>query len=96
VQWQGVSARRGRPTFVAIWNYPGTGGVTASWPSPQPLPAAVYLLAKAMTGLPEERVSQVLRDRWGTWVDGRSTDAQLAAALGIQVPNGPLLPHPES
>jgi hypothetical protein len=56
----------------------------------------VYLLAKAMTGLPEERVSQILRDRWGTWVDGRSTDAQLAAALGIQVPNGPLPPHPES
>jgi hypothetical protein len=80
--------------LVAIWNYPGVGGVTASWPSPQPLPAAVYLLAKAMTGLPEEKVRQVLADRWATWVDGRSTDAQLAAALGLQVPNGPLPPRP--
>jgi hypothetical protein len=94
VQWQGVRVPGGRPTFVAIWNYPGAGGVTASWPSPQPLPAAVYLLAKAMTGLPEEKVRQVLADRWATWVDGRSTDAQLAAALGLQVPNGPLPPRP--
>ncbi len=94
LQWQGVSARRGRPTLVAIWNYPGAGGVTASWPSPQPLPAAVYLLAKAMAGRPEQKVSQVLRDHWATWVDGRSTDAQLAAALGIQVPDGPLPPSP--
>jgi hypothetical protein len=94
VQWQGFSQRRGRPTFLAIWNYPGTGGVTASWPSQQPLPAAVYLLAKAMAGLPEPKVSQVLKDRWATWLNGRTTDAQLAAALGIPVPSGPLPPHP--
>jgi hypothetical protein len=94
VQWQGFSQRAGRPTFVAIWGYPGGGGVTASWPSLQPLPAAVYLLAKAMTGLPEQKVSQVLKERWATWLNGRTTDAQLAAALGIQVPSGPLPPKP--
>jgi hypothetical protein len=94
VQWRGLSLRRGRPTFVAIWNYPGTGGVSAAWPSRQPLPAAVYLMAKAMTRLPEQKVSQVLRERWATWLNGRTTDAQLAAALGIQVPSGPLPPKP--
>jgi hypothetical protein len=92
VQWQTVSLRRGRPTSVAIWNYPEAGGVTASWPQQQPPPVAVYLLAKAMTGLPEQKVSQVLKDRWATWLDGRATDAQLAAALGLQVPSGPLPP----
>jgi hypothetical protein len=95
VQWQGLSLRRGRPTFVAIWNYPGTGGVTAAWPSRPPFPAAVYLMAKAMTGLPEQKVSQVLKDRWATWLNPRTTDAQLAAALGIQVPSGPLPPYPQ-
>ena len=95
VQWRGLSLRRGRPTFVAIWNYPGTGGVSAAWPSRQPLPAAVYLMAKAMTRLPEQKVSQVLKDRWATWLNPRTTDAQLAAALGIQVPSGPLPPYPQ-
>jgi hypothetical protein len=90
VQWQEIGLRRGRPTSVAIWNYPEAGGVTASWPPRQPPPVAVYLLAKAMTGLPEQKVRQVLKDRWATWVNGRTTDAQLAAALGIQVPSGPL------
>jgi len=93
VQWHGFGLP-GRPTFIAIWNYPEGGGVTASWPSRQPLPAAVYLLAKAMTGLPEQKVSRVLADRWATWLNGRTTDAQLAAALGIQVPSGPLPPKP--
>jgi len=94
VQWQGLPTQRGRPTFVAIWNYPEGGGVTAPWPSGQPLPADEYLLAKGMAGLPEQKVSQVLKERWATWVNGRTTDAQLAAALGIQVPSGPLPPKP--
>jgi hypothetical protein len=55
----------------------------------------VYLLARAMTGLPEQKVSQVLKDRWATWLNGRTTSAQLAAALGIQVPGGPLPPYPK-
>jgi hypothetical protein len=45
-----------------------------------------------MTGLPERKVSQVLKDRWATWLNGRTTSAQLAAALGIQMPTAP--PHP--
>jgi hypothetical protein len=96
VQWQGFSQRRNRPAFVAIWTPPGGGGVTAPWPSRQPLPAAVYLLAKAMAGLPEQKVSQVIKDRWATWLNARTTDAQLAAALGIRVPSGPLPAQPAS
>jgi hypothetical protein len=73
----------GRPAFFSIWFYPdrGAGAVTA--PGPQVIPASEYLLAKAMTGLPERRVNQVLKDRWATWVSARTTAAQLAAALGV-------------
>jgi hypothetical protein len=42
-----------------------------------------YLLAEAMTALPEARVTKVLDRSWATWSNWRSTDAQLAAALGI-------------
>jgi hypothetical protein len=96
VQRAQFSLQRGRPASAAIWSQPGQGigGVTAP-ASQQSLPAAVYLLAKAMTGLPEQKVSQVLKDRWATWLNGRTTDAQLAAALGIQVPGGPLPPYPK-
>ena len=96
VQRAQFSLQRGRPTSAAIWSQPGQGigGVTAP-ASQQSLPAAVYLLARAMTGLPEQKVSQVLKDRWATWLNGRTTGAQLAAALGIQVPGGPLPPYPK-
>jgi hypothetical protein len=95
VQWQALKVRQGRPSFTAVWNQPvqGAGGVAAP-ATEQSLPAAEYLMAKAMTGLPEQKVSQVLKDQWSTWLNARTTDAQLAAALGIQVPAGPVLPQP--
>lgn len=96
VQWQEFSERRDRPGFVAIWTPPGGGGITAPWPARAPLPVAVYLLAKAMAGLPEQKVRQVIGDGWATWLNARTTDAQLAAALGIQVPSGPLPAKPAS
>jgi hypothetical protein len=96
VQWEALSVPRGRPAFTAIWSQPlqGTGGVLAP-ATQQALPAAVYLMAKAMTGLPEQRVSKVLKARWATWLNAGTTDAQLAAALGIRVPAGPMLPQPK-
>jgi hypothetical protein len=95
VQWPWVGPQRAGIPFVWVWTYPGqaAGGVTAPG-TPRPLPAAVYLMAKAMTGLPEQKVSQVLKDRWATWLNGRTADAQLAAALGIQVPSAPPNPKP--
>jgi hypothetical protein len=80
-----------RNTVVPTWNYPGAdaGQITPSGPQ---ITTAGYLLAKAMTGLPERKVSQVLTGTWATWVNGRTTDAQLAAALGIQMPSVPLPP----
>lgn len=37
-------------------------------------------------------VDQVLKGRWATWLNEHTTDAQLAAALGIQMPSAPLQP----
>ncbi len=79
---------------VPIWAYPGSkvgGYLTPQAASPQTT-AAGYLLADAMTSLPEAKVAAVLRDAWGRWLDWRSTDAQLAAALGIPMPGVPALP----
>jgi hypothetical protein len=74
-------------TFVPTWNYPGAGGnyVTPPGGGPQNT-AAGYLLAHAMTTLPEQEVSHVLTGVWGRWLNWRTTDAQLAAALGIPMP----------
>ena len=94
VQWPWVGPARGGVTFAWIWAYPGqaAGGITAPGTS-QLLPATAYLMAKAMTGLPEQKVSHVLKNRWATWLNGRTTDAQLAAALGIKAPGAPPPPR---
>jgi hypothetical protein len=96
VQWRWAGPRVGvKVKVIWTWAYPGqaAGGITALG-TERRLPAAVYLMAKAMTGLPERKVSQVLADRWATWLNGRTTDAQLAAALGIGVPAVPANPKP--
>ena len=49
--------------------------------------AAGYLLAHAMANLPEQTVRHVLMDAWGRWLNWHTTDAQLAAALGIPMPS---------
>jgi hypothetical protein len=85
--FQGVEVRN---TMVPIWNYPGAAaGPTPSGPQ---FTAVGYLLAKAMTGLPERKVSEVLTSAWATWLNERTTDAQLAGALGIRMPSVPLPP----
>jgi hypothetical protein len=56
--------------------------------------AAGYLLASAMTSLPEQTVAHVLKSAWATWLNWHTTDAQLAAALGIRMPTVPAPPAP--
>ena len=76
-------------TFVQTWNYPGMGQppyITPPGGGPQNT-AAGYLLASAMTSLPEQQVSHVLKHAWGKWLNWRTTDAQLAAALGLPMPS---------
>jgi hypothetical protein len=89
-----------RDTFVAGWNYPGVGGGYVTPPGGGSVTtAAGYLLAGAMTSLPEQEVSHVLASAWGRWLNWRTTDAQLAAALGIRMfavsaPTPPTPPGP--
>jgi hypothetical protein len=82
-----------RGTFVPAWNYPGLrtdyvtppgGGAVTT--------AAGYRLASAMTSLPAQEVSHVLAGAWGSWLNWRTTDTQLAAALGIPMPGGASVP----
>jgi hypothetical protein len=87
-----------RDTTVLTWVSPGSldGYLAPSVAGPQTT-AAGYLLANAMTGLPEAKVSRVLAGAWGRWLNWHTTDAQLAAALGLsmpRVPAAPVLPPP--
>ena len=66
----------------------GTRYLASSGPQ---ITGAGYLLAQAMTRLPTDKVTQVLDRNWSVWTDWHSTDAQLAAALGIPLPAVPTL-----
>ncbi len=84
-----------RNTAIRGWDYPGVGSgyVTPPGGGPQTT-AAGYLLASAMTRLPQQKVSHILADDWGKWLNWHTTDAQLAAALGIPMPSVSTLPAP--
>jgi hypothetical protein len=73
------------PTAAELQTYPGS---YLSSIGPQTSPAG-YLLASAMSRLPEQKVSHVLTDAWARWTNPHTTDAQLAAALGIPMPASP-------
>jgi hypothetical protein len=83
--------------IVPTWNYPGVGNgyVTSPGGGPQ-ITAAGYLLANAMTRLPQQQVAHVLAGAWGRWLSWRTTDAQLAAALAIPMPSVPTITPPPS
>lgn len=81
----------GRP--VVTWTYPGEAAGYLASLGPQPTDAG-YLLAAAMTRLPAARVSRILDGAWGTWLNWRTSQARLAAALGIPPPRAPVLPGP--
>jgi hypothetical protein len=80
-------------TAVADWADPGSpfGYLWPQGAGPQTT-AAGYLLASAMTRLPEDQVARVLAGAWATWLNWHATDARLAAALGIPMPRVPVLP----
>jgi hypothetical protein len=90
---RGISAALVRGTLVRTWDYPGIadGSVLPPGGGAQ-VTAAGYLLASAMTSLPEQKVRRVLTDTWGSWLNWHTTDAQLAAALGIPMPSVHALP----
>ncbi len=70
---------------VPVWNAPGGGLIS---PGPQTTYLG-YELAAAMASLPDGKVSRVLDRSWATWLDWHTTDAQLAAALGVPMPTIP-------
>jgi hypothetical protein len=72
-------------TFIQTWDYPG-GYVTPPGGGLQDT-ATGYLLANEMTSLPQQKVSHVLAGAWSRWLNWHTTDAQLAAALGIPMPS---------
>jgi hypothetical protein len=79
---------------IPTWSYPGQGAgqVDQIGFSPPQNTEAGYLLARAMTTLPEPKVARVLAADWATWLNWHTTDAQLAAALGIKMPGVPRPP----
>jgi hypothetical protein len=83
-----------RNIFVPIWTYPGANADYVTPPATPQTTAAGYLLASAMTRLPEQKVSQVLKDAWGSWLNWHTSAAELAAALGIRMPSVPSPPTP--
>ncbi|HLK77395.1 MAG TPA: hypothetical protein VKU77_27575 [Streptosporangiaceae bacterium] len=87
----GFTATEVSNTMVRTWNYPGISAGYLTGATPQ-LTAAGYLLASAMTRLPEQKVSRVLAGAWSTWLNWHTGDARLAAALGIAMPSVPGLP----
>lgn len=89
---RGFQAVEVHGTMIPTWNYPGAQA--SPMPSGPELTAVGYLLAKAMVSQPEQKVSHVLADAWGRWLNWRTTDAQLAAALGIRMPSVPGPPSP--
>jgi hypothetical protein len=74
-------------TFVRTWDYPG-GYVTTAGGFVQHT-AVGYLLAKQMSSVPQQEISDILAGAWGSWLNWNTTDAQLAAALGISMPSLP-------
>ena len=80
-------------TAVLTWASPGSlaNYLSPAGAGPQTT-ATGYLLANAMTSLPEAKVSQILAGAWGRWLDWHTTDAQLAAALGLALPRVPAAP----
>jgi hypothetical protein len=82
-------------TFVQTWSYPPPGDYVTPPGGGLQNTAAGYLLASAMTSLPEQKVSDVLASAWGSWLNWHTTDAELAAALGVPMPSvATTVPHP--
>lgn len=82
-------------TAIRGWDYPGVAGGYVTPPGGGPrTTAAGYLLASAMMSLPQHKVSHILSDEWARWLNWRTTDTKLAAALGLRMPSVSSLPAP--
>jgi hypothetical protein len=86
---RGFQGVRVGDTMVATWSYPDSGYVTPPGGGPQAT-AVGYLLAREMTSLPASRVARVLGAAWPAWLNWHTTDARLAAALGLPLPQVPV------
>jgi hypothetical protein len=82
---EGIQGAYAGNTFVRTWSYPGDGYYMPPG-GPQDT-ATGYLLASEMASEPQQQVSAVLAGAWSRWLNWHTTDAQLAAALGIPVPS---------
>jgi hypothetical protein len=91
---RGFHAVEVRNTMVPTWAYPGSDAYYLGPTNTESVTAAGYLLAHAMTSLPAQKVARVLTDAWGRWLNWHTTDAQLAAVLGIRMPTVPAPPAP--
>ena len=69
---------------ITLWTEPAADFSLA--PAAPQLTGAGFLLAKAMANLPQGKVESVLRASWPAWLNWHTTDARLAAALGIPMP----------
>ncbi len=79
---------RATSSSLMAWPYPGEYAGYLASPGPQTT-AAGYLVAEEMTALPVQRVVQVLDSSWARWASWGTTDSQLAAALGVEMPAVP-------
>jgi hypothetical protein len=93
-----IAVVQGRP--VTLWTYPAqyvptagdaatasAGGGAGVFPAGPQTTATGFLLAESMTSLPASRVERVLDAGWPVWLNWHTTDARLAAALGIPMPS---------
>lgn len=97
--WLAIQATQASPAQVQggrgagfIGSSPGQAGPPGSGPFSQLAPILSTtgdLVGEAMTRLPQAKVDQVLRASWSTWLNWHTTEARLAAALGIQMPRAP-------
>lgn len=88
-----ISAAIVGDTAVPTWDYPGRHANYTLSANPV-ITAAGYQLAREMAGLPTARVTRVLEGAWPSWLDPHTTQARLAATLGLAVPQPPTLPPP--
>ncbi|MGH9123595.1 MAG: hypothetical protein ACRDZ8_02575, partial [Acidimicrobiales bacterium] len=75
-----------QPIFA--WTYPGESSSYLAFPLLQTTEAG-DLLAQTMAALPREKVISVLDGNWAKWTNWQTSDAALAAALGVQAPAVP-------
>jgi hypothetical protein len=86
--WIALEATHAKVKGIQDLGGDGIGYLAATGPQ---VTGAGYLLAQAMTKLPVDKVTHLLDRQWSTLTDGHTTDAELAAALGIPLPAVPTL-----